>query len=45
MIFRTPGVEKIDENNFDFYNEIKWGGLKTGTKIGKIEALFPRIEN
>jgi len=39
------GVEKIDENNFDFYNEIKWGGLKTGTKIGKIEALFPRIEN
>ncbi|KKQ93740.1 MAG: Methionine-tRNA ligase [candidate division CPR2 bacterium GW2011_GWC1_39_9] len=39
------GIKKIDENNFDFYNEIKWGGLKPGTKIGKIEALFPRIEN
>jgi methionyl-tRNA synthetase len=25
-------------------DELKWGGLKTGTKIGKPEGVFPRVD-
>jgi len=34
--YGSPADQKIDQ--------LRWGGLKFGTRIGKIEAVFPRIE-
>ena len=25
-------------------DKLEWGGLKPGTKIGKLEAVFPRVD-
>jgi methionyl-tRNA synthetase len=32
---------KLDDMRID---QLKWGGLKPGTRIGKIEPVFPRVE-
>jgi methionyl-tRNA synthetase len=34
-----PG--KLAEQTFD---DLRWGGLRPGTRIGKVEPIFPRIE-
>jgi methionyl-tRNA synthetase len=34
--------EKLGEVRID---QLKWGDLKSGTRIGKPEAVFPRVEN
>ena len=44
QIFNQLGINKrFDEIQFDEYGS--WGAYKGGTKIGKREILFPRIED
>jgi len=36
------GLKPIDADLFDFAEEIKWGGLPAGHKLGRSEILFPK---
>lgn len=38
------GLKKIDENYFNFKEEIKWGKLEKGLKIQEKASLFPKIK-
>jgi methionyl-tRNA synthetase len=40
-IWAQLGLKKIESVN---PNELKWGELKLGTKLGTVEAVFPRAE-
>ena len=40
-IWSQLGLEDIRKLRLD---ELKWGGLKIGTKLGKVEAVFPRAD-
>ncbi|MCU1284342.1 MAG: methionyl-tRNA synthetase [Acidobacteriales bacterium] len=40
-IWAQLGLKKLEQVN---PQKLKWGGLALGTKLGKIEAVFPRAE-
>ena len=42
-IFGQLGLDPKKEKEKTFDGAIKWGGLRSGTKIKKGEPLFPRI--
>jgi methionyl-tRNA synthetase len=42
-ILKQLGIERLPDSGF-YEGELKWGGLKPGTRIRRSDSLFPRIE-